>query len=138
MPLYRSINNIAQECVSLVTFGGIDGNLWLSSASAFNGCKMLREITHPFDFTSCTSASEMFRSCNALEEVRFVAGTIKVKLGYFDHCGVLSDASIQSWVDGLADLTGQTSVTQTLHANVKARMTETQIATVTAKNWTIA
>lgn len=140
MPLYRGISNIAINCVSLVTFGGIDGGDWISAYSAFNGCKKLREITHPIDFTSATDAGEMFRSCIELEEVRFVAGTINCDFGSFGpvSCPKLSNASIQSFVDGLKDRTGETTFTIKFHADVKSKLTETQIATITGKNWTIA
>ena len=38
----------------------------------------------------------------------------------------------------LVDLTGQTSQTLKFHADVKAKLTEEQITTITGKNWTLA
>jgi hypothetical protein len=38
----------------------------------------------------------------------------------------------------LVDLTGATTQTLTFNKDVKAKLTETQIATITNKNWTLA
>ena len=76
-----------------------------------------------------------FAGCTALEEVRF-SGTI-AQMAYFANSSNLSAASIQSIVDGLADLTGQTAQTLTLHSAVGAKLTEAQKETVAAKNWTL-
>ena len=138
-PLATDIDLMFSGCSSLEICGGIKGGAWGSPQSGlFYDCRNLIEIKHPLDFTSCTVATIMFRNCYALKEVRFVAGSINVSVGYLNHCGLLSDASIQSWVDGLADRTGMPVITQQLHADVKARLTEAQIATITAKNWSIA
>lgn len=51
---------------------------------------------------------------------------------------LLSDTSVQNIIDCLIDLTGQTTQTLTLHADVKAKLTDEQIATITSKNWTLA
>jgi hypothetical protein len=50
----------------------------------------------------------------------------------------LSDESIQNIIDVLMDKTGQTASVLTLPNNVKAKLTEEQIATITSKNWTLA
>lgn len=49
----------------------------------------------------------------------------------------LSDASVQSVIDHLQDLTGADSKTVTFHGTVGARLTEEQKAVITAKNWTL-
>lgn len=51
--------------------------------------------------------------------------------------GTLSDESVQSIIDHLKDLTGQTAKTLTFHASVGARLTEAQKAAITAKNWNL-
>ena len=76
-----------------------------------------------------------FYKLPALEEIRF-AGTIGNSLEIKDS-PVLSDASVQSIIDHLKDLTGATAQTLTLHATVGANMTDEQKAAITAKNWTL-
>lgn len=49
----------------------------------------------------------------------------------------LTDKSIQSVIDALADLTGKTSAKLTFHPTVKAKLTEEQLATIESKNWTL-
>lgn len=49
----------------------------------------------------------------------------------------LSDASVQSVIDHLQDLTGADSKTVTFHGTVGAKLTEEQKAVITAKNWTL-
>lgn len=54
------------------------------------------------------------------------------------HSSKLSDSSIQNIIDSLADLTGTTAQTLTFHADVKAKLTQTQLDTITSKNWNLA
>lgn len=100
----------------------------------------LKRIIGSFNTSSITAswqATSAFVGCTLLEEIRFVPSSIFVAFG-FANSSLLSDASIQSIIDGLADLTGQTAQTITFHKDVKAKLTETQIATITGKNWTLA
>lgn len=50
---------------------------------------------------------------------------------------LLTDASIQSIIDHLKDLTGATAQTLTFHATVGDKLTAEQKAAITAKNWTL-
>lgn len=68
-----------------------------------------------------------------LEEIRF-EGCIGKSLAIKDS-SKLSAASVQSIIDCLKDLTGQTQQTLTFHATVGANMTDAQKAAITAKNW---
>jgi hypothetical protein len=77
-----------------------------------------------------------FLLASALETIRFVPGTIKASVG-FAYSSALTDTSIQSIVDGLADLTGGTAQTLTLHATVGAKLTDAQKTAISAKNWTV-
>jgi len=72
-----------------------------------------------------------------LEEVYFMPGTIDYSINFASSPNLI-DASIQSIIDGLADLTGGTAQTLTLHATVGGKLTDAQKATITAKNWTLA
>lgn len=116
----------------------------LKNASAISGsvsffafaCRALEEIEGVLDFSGVTETNNTFTRNDALAEIRFVAGSIKVGVA-FVNSSLLSDESIQSIVDGLADLTGQTAQTLTLHSSVISRLTSEQLAAITAKNWTL-
>lgn len=101
----------------------------------FQGCVRLKYIRGEIDMSDVTSALNYFKECGYLIDVRFKSGSIKASLDTVSS--VLSAASIQSIVDGLADLTGQTAQTLTLHATVGAKLTQTQKDTIAAKNWTV-
>lgn len=96
----------------------------------------LQRIIGAMDMSGNTS-NNMWTGCRALVEIRFVPFTIGANIAFRQSAG-LSNASIQSIVEGLADLTGQTTQTLTLHADVGAKLTDEQKASVTAKNWTLA
>lgn len=81
--------------------------------------------------------TNMFGSTTNIKEVRFAKNTIRLSIT-FAQSPLLSEESVQSIIDGLVDLTGQTAQTLTLHADTKAKLTEQQIATITSKNWTLA
>jgi hypothetical protein len=70
-----------------------------------------------------------------LEEIRF-EGVIGRNLR-LQWSSKLSDASVQSVIDHLKDLTGATAQTLTFHTTVGAKLTEDQKAAITAKNWTL-
>lgn len=92
----------------------------------------------PLDLSSANSnSSSQFNTCKALKEVRFVKNSVKTSLNFINS-SLLSVESIQSIIDGLADLTGLETQTLTLHADVKTKLTEEQISQITYKNWTLA
>ena len=105
------------------------------STDVFYSCSKLEEIRGEIENTT-TNWTLWFASCVKLREVRFKANSIK---GAFtiSQSPLLSAESIQSIVDGLADMTGGTSYKLTLHADVKAKLAEEQLSTIAAKNWTI-
>ena len=105
------------------------------STDVFYSCSKLEEIRGEIENTT-TNWTLWFASCAKLREVRFKANSIK---GAFtiSQSPLLSAESVQSIVDGLADMTGGTSYKLTLHADVKAKLTEEQLATIAAKNWTV-
>ena len=109
-----------------------------SALNAFNNCINLVTVAGVIKFVDgYCGVSSMFNGCTALRDVTFFERTITKNLSASQSPN-LSDASIQSIIDGLADLTGQTAQTLTFHADVKAKLTEEQIATITSKNWTLA
>lgn len=118
----------------LKKIGGVRGNKWTNGGDMFFGCSALEEITEPLDCTSMTTATNMFQRCAKLKEVRFVAGSIKVSV-QVNATTLLSAASVQSIIDGLADLTG--GATQTLTLASAVAVSDEQKAAITLKNWTL-
>ena len=119
-------------------------------SSMFNGCSNLTTLDlSNFNTSSVTNMSYMFYRCSSLtsiigthtlEEVQ--AGTIKalrgLKVGIsFSDSPNLERASILALFYGLADLTGKTAQTVTLHATAKARLTAEDIKIATDKNWNV-
>lgn len=99
-------------------------------------------INGTLDFTSATNLSSypifngfIYREGN-YSTFTVAEGSIYVSL-QLSGCNP-DDDTLQSIIDGLADLTGGTAQTLTLNSNVSARLTAEQIATITAKNWNLA
>ena len=102
-----------------------------------------------FNTSSVTNMTYMFQSCgnlttligtHTLEEVQ--GGTIKALKGTkvsldLSSSSLLERASILALFYGLADLTGQTAQTVTLHSTAKARLTAEDIKIATDKNWKV-
>lgn len=76
-----------------------------------------------------------FQNTSNLKDITIV-GTIGNTID-FRHCSQLSNASVQSIIDALKDLTGATTIKVQFHATVGAKLTEAQKAAITAKNWTL-
>lgn len=110
------------------------------------GLPALREYCYTFAYCgslrriACLRCDEntvftnTFQSCNKLEDIRF-EGVIGKSIDF--SCSPLNGESVQSVIDHLADLTGETAQTLTFHATVGAALTEEQKAAITAKNWTL-
>ena len=79
--------------------------------------------------------SNWFLNTTGLVEIRF-EGVIGHDIA-FESASKLSTESVQSIIDHLKNLTGKTSQTLTFHADVGGKLTDTQKATITAKNWTL-
>lgn len=128
-------SNFAYACESVEEIVLTDGVRINSANYMCTNAYRLRCIVGAMDMTGNTS-NNMWQGCRALEEIRFVPKTIGAKLT-FQNSSKLSAASIQSIIDGLADLTGQTGQTLTLHADVGGKLTDEQKAAATAKNWNL-
>lgn len=75
-----------------------------------------------------------FTGCLKLENI-VIEGKIAANIN-MSACP-LTAASVQSIIDALKDLTGSTTKTLTFKSDVGAALTDTQKATITAKNWTL-
>lgn len=100
----------------------------------FSGCNKLITI-RKLGFFGVTNSSLMFTSCSALENIT-CDGEINSAVG-FAACSKLTDESVQSIIDHLADLTGQTALKVTFHSDVLLRLTTEQTDAILAKNWTM-
>jgi hypothetical protein len=103
----------------------------------FCDCEKLVEIDADLDFTESASVNRIFNMCVALEKVRFVPGAIKKSIS-FAFSNKLNEDSLQSIIDGLADLTGGTAQTLTLGGASGNNLTQLQKDAISAKNWTLA
>ena len=116
----------------------------------FSECRSIASLdVSNFDTSAVTDISDMFLRCNSLtsivgthtlEEVK--AGTVKAMRGLkvsisFSDSPNLERASILALFYGLADLTGNTKQTISLHATAKARLTADDIKIATDKNWDV-
>jgi hypothetical protein len=131
-------NYMFAECLSLTEITFIGSLMFYNVSNIFNTCSALKTINGKLDFSKvivANSITHCFTRCYVLEDVEFVENTIRLSI-IFAHCNLLSDKSIQSIIDGLAEV--ETTQTLTLHADVKAKLTEAQLTQITSKNWTLA
>lgn len=120
-----------------VDLTGVTDKIQFSSLDRMFYSNALCEILGEMDLSACTTTNYAFVNCYSLETIRIKPGTLGVSTN-LSYSLKLTDESIQSIIDGLADLTGGTAQTLTLHADVGAKLTEEQKAAAAAKNWTLA
>lgn len=132
-----SFGYMFSRCPLLKTVPPLDTSNGTYFRYMFELCEQLTSIGGLLDLSKSTGNQNMFIRCNSLVEIRFVKNSITLTLA-IGSSALLSDESIQSIIDGLADLTGGTAQTITFHSDVKNKLTEEQIASVTSKNWNIA
>jgi hypothetical protein len=101
----------------------------------FAYCSNLKQIKTLVVSERTTFVTNSFHTTPSLEDIE-IEGTI-AKTITLQWSPLLTNASMQSIIDHLADLTGATAQTLTLHATVGNKLTEAQKATITAKNWTL-
>lgn len=90
----------------------------------------------PLNFSSVTVIGSAFIGCSSLREMRIAPNTIKVACN-LSACSNLSNETIQSIIDGLADLTGDTMRELDFHAGVVNKLTEEQWTQIANKNWSV-
>lgn len=156
------INKIIKHLTVNCTKSIINATRSFYPSAATASKNVMERITLNADFSSCTNVQQMFaympnlkiidgtpinlssavyqnnftENLLSLEYIRFAANSIKLNIT-FRKSEKLTTESVQSIIDGLADLTGSSAQTLTLHATVGGKLTETQKATITAKNWTL-
>ena len=91
----------------------------------------------PINFSSATTIGNFNTGNYSLKEIRVVPLTIKVPIS-FATTSNLTNETIQSIVEGLADMTGSTTQTVTFATAVVSRLTSSQLETIQNKNWQVA
>ena len=117
------------------TIQSLDCSKCTSFARTFSTCGELISLTLN-NLLKTATFENTFDYCQKLETF-LVSGEIGNAIN-LQWSGLLTVESVQSLINALADLTGQTTQTLTFHADVKAKLTDEQIATITSKNWTLA
>ena len=124
------------ECTSLEELPEILLSNATNTNYLFHTCTKLRKIAK-LDITKSTTATSIFAGCSALEDITFV-GTIRPSISFADS-PLLSDNTIASIINALRDWSeAGVTKTLTLHEDVKAKLTDEQIAIANQKGWTIA
>ena len=123
------------KTVDIEEFKAQFGNMTMMFYYAENLVSIIGEL----DFSITTSVSNIFIGCRSLVNLKFKPLSLSMTMSLRDP-SLLSDESIQSIIDGLADLTGGTSQTLRVHKDVKARIEANSVwlEAITSKNWTLA
>lgn len=124
---FRDIDN--QDAVPTVRFS-------LFTSFTYRA-ETLESVDGIIDLSESTSNANCFASCKSLKDLLFKENSIAISISFADSPN-LSDDSIASIIDGLANLTGQTAQTLTLNAAVTANLDTDQMSAVALKNWNIA
>ena len=117
--------------------------------SMFRWCSQLQTLdVSNWDVSNVTDMDNMFSECSQLQTLignrtidDVLANNISalngLKVALLLSYTILDRASLRALINGLADLTGQTTQTLTLGPKLRAKLTEEDIAITTSKNWTI-
>lgn len=155
--LTRLFDNAFGSCSNLQNVN-LGSNLTAIDSQAFYGCQHLTSVTLPASLSSvgsrafmyCSALSTLeiqraagwfgdyaFNFCTALENVTLVSGFNTNNLN-LSASTLYSAQTIVSWLNALADRTGQTAYTLTIGSTNLAKLTAEEIAIATNKNWNLA
>lgn len=154
----KAIPKIAFAFCSSLTSVTIPDSVTEINTSAFQECESLKSVT--LGISVATIANAAFYNCINLSDLNIPSSVTSVTLGSFGSCYQLTNVTIGdgfnannlnlsastqytvdtivSWLNALADRTGQTAYTLTIGATNKAKLTAEQLAIATNKNWNIA
>lgn len=143
-PIRMTESNSAQAAFSAlrcteipvdVEIGNANPKVWTNNAgNTFSGADKLVTIKKLIISYEGVQFPNTFYNCKALQNIT-IEGVIANSISF--QQSPLTNASVQSIIDHLKDLTGQTTQTLTLKADVGAAVTDAQNAAITAKNWTL-
>ena len=127
-------NNAFRSCISLASVT-IPNSVTKIGTNAFQACTSLTDVTIPNSVSSI--GNNAFGSCPNLTNVTLGDGFNANNLNLSASTKYTAD-TIVSWLNALADRTGQEQYTLTIGATNKAKLTDEQLAIATNKNWNIA
>lgn len=130
----NSVTDNSLKNLKTIVINGDTSNV-TTFLNAFMGRTDLEEIVGDLNMISSTSNGNTFSNCEKLVNVRFVKDSITLKTS-FAHCANLSMESADSIIAGLA--TVEESQLLSLPSHIKSQLSQTQIAQITSKNWTLA
>lgn len=156
----ESIDSAFYGCVSLLAIPSIETSNCNNFAYAFTRCLKITEIN--LDLSNITNAIGMCMACNNLESISqinaekvtnwtntfyqctslknisFVSGSIKATISFVSS-KLLTDESIQSIIDGLADRSSETETIKVIFTStiVNERLTSEQLLQISNKNWEV-
>ena len=126
-------------CTALEEIDGLLTDAATTLGECFHNCSSLVSINEPLTVSNLTSQMDTtFTGCANLEYLRF-QGSLKVDT-WLSGAPKLSLASLQSVIDSLADLNQEavpTSKRIYFGAKNKAKLSTTQLASVTDKGWVL-
>ena len=132
---FNNLNYAFYQNKSIVWINVVD----LTSANAgtvgtFSNLTNLVTIEKIISSENTAWNNSTFQGSSNLTNITF-DGVIAISVN-FQWQSLLTEASVQSIIDGLADLTGATGQKVQFHTDVLLKLTEVQVATILAKNWT--
>ncbi|WP_163319850.1 BspA family leucine-rich repeat surface protein [Dysgonomonas sp. 520] len=167
IPLINTSNvtnfyNTFSGCSALTSIPQLDTSKATSTREMFNNCTSLTSIPQ-LDTSNVIEMRNMFFKCTKLTTIPALnAGEILNKSAVgnvFNQCAALTDFgglqgirvsyslsfsnnltvdSLMNCINGLADLTGSTTMVLTIGSTNLAKLSAEQIAIATDKNWTLA
>lgn len=123
-----------QNCSSLVTIN-LPNTVTLLGGNAFQGCISLTTINLPNSITQL--GNNLFNGCSSLSNVTLESGFNCSNLNLSSSTKYTAE-TIVSWLEALADRTGQATFTLTIGTTNLNKLTAEQKAIATNKNWTLA
>ena len=130
-----SIGNYAFHSCTSLTDITIPSSVTSIGNSAFYNCTNLTNITIPNSVTSIGSSA--FANCRNIQNLTLGDGFNADKLN-LSASTFYSRETIVSWLNALADRTGQIAYKLTIGATNLAKLTKEDILIATNKNWTLA
>ena len=97
----------------------------------------LKEIVGEIDFSFASGSKALqstFINAPSLEEVRFKPESLRFSVS-FTQSYLLSDDSINSIIEGLADVTGNSQLTVSFPSSIVKKLTQEQLDIISSKNW---
>jgi hypothetical protein len=122
--------NSQVKAVGTIDISGINSASGVSSMFNSTYLETIRNLIPP----QCA----MGASCWNTGLINLGIGGAITKDFNLSRCSKLTAESVQSVIDHLADLTGGTKQTLTLHSTVSAKLTNEQKDTIANKNWQVA